>query len=162
MRVVTIPPETLAFYRRMAGLTGADLAEHMRDFPDFAEWFACQEQKRKPEEIKSVLKSEKIIDLARSGLADDEIAARLNTSVNCVRVICSRARKSGLDVPYEIERSVHNEVIVTLSASQIDKIKNMTDLSPQEFVNLSVDQIVSTSFLKGSDRPPSDASNSTQ
>ena len=62
-------------------------------------------------------------------------------------MICSRARKSGLDVPCENERSAHNEVIVTLSASQIDQIKNMTDLSPQEFVNLSVDQIVSTSFL---------------
>ena len=149
MRVVTIPPETLAFYRRMAGLTGADLAEHMRDFPDFAEWLACQAQKTQPEELKSVLKTEKIIAMARSGLADDEIAARLNTSVNTVRVICSRARKSGLDVPYEIERSARFEVIVTLSTSQIDDIKKATELSPQEFVNLAIDQIAATNSLKG-------------
>ena len=146
----------------MAGLSRADLAGKLQMVPNFAEWFAWRTQTKQPGELKSVLKSEKIIAMARSGLADDEIAARLNTSVNTVRVICSRARKSGLDVPYEIERSARNDVIVILSASQIDQIKNMTDLSPQEFVNLSVDQIVSTSFLKGSDRPPSNASNSTQ
>lgn len=39
LRCVTIPPERLAWYRRMAGLTGADLAEHMRMFPDFAGWY---------------------------------------------------------------------------------------------------------------------------
>jgi hypothetical protein len=45
---VTVIPFTdaqrLRAYRNMAGLTGADLDEHKRIFPDFAKWLAEKKQ----------------------------------------------------------------------------------------------------------------------
>lgn len=42
LRLIYPDPDKVASYRRMAALTGADLAEHMALFPDFAVWFAAR------------------------------------------------------------------------------------------------------------------------
>ena len=39
--------QRLRSYKNMAGLEGADLEEHKRIFPDFAEWLDRQKGKKK-------------------------------------------------------------------------------------------------------------------
>lgn len=81
-------------------------------------------------------KCELIIGLAQAGLSASEIAERLDTTVNSVKVVCSRARSEGVDIPYERDRraKLRAGAVVTLSERQVESIVSQTGLTPQQFV----------------------------
>lgn len=89
-------------------------------------------------------KGDMIIGLARSGLSAGEIAARLGTTVNSVKVVCSRARSVGIDIPYERERRgrLRDRAVVTLSERQVERIEQSTGLTPQQFIEAALAGLV--------------------
>lgn len=85
-------------------------------------------------------KRDMIVGLAKAGLSSTEIAERVGTTVNSVNVVCSRARASGVDIPYSRERraTFRNEGVITLTEQQVEKIVRRTGLVPQQFVELMI------------------------
>lgn len=91
-------------------------------------------------------KCELIIGLAQAGLSASEIAERLDTTVNSVKVVCSRARSEGVDIPYERDRraKLRTQAVVTLSERQVERIAMQTGLTPQQFVDSAVERFAGT------------------
>lgn len=95
-------------------------------------------------------KCELIIGLAQAGLSASEIAERLNTTVNSVKVVCSRARSEGVDIPYERDRraTMRSRAVVTLSERQVERIVRQTGLTPQQFVDSVVENVADARALE--------------
>lgn len=88
-------------------------------------------------------KRELIIERARAGMSSEAIARRLDTSVQSVRVVCSRERARGEQIPFERDRraELRRLAVVTLSEGQVEQIAQETGLTPQQFILAAIDRM---------------------
>jgi len=89
-------------------------------------------------------KADMIIALAKAGVPDNEIAEQVGSNPNSVKVVCSRARAAGEDIPYELERRrrLSGKSVVTLSDKEVERIERVTGLTPQQFVQAAVTELI--------------------
>jgi hypothetical protein len=91
-------------------------------------------------------KVDMIIALAKAGMPAIEIAEQVDSNINSVKVVCSRARAAGEYIPYEWERRKWHSVksVVTLSDRQVERIEKLTGQSAQAFVNAVINELAAT------------------